>query len=190
MTSTGRRRDRAAATSGGVRRKPTKKGASAAREFRVVVAKDFLKFSAGHFMAYRGFRERLHGHNYQVSVAISGGLGADGYVLDFGVVKQLVKEICADLDERMLVPTESDCLTVSSEGPSVVLVYEDGARFVFPATDVVLLPIVHVSAEELAAYVLRRLRAGLKRHAVRGLSEIEVGVGEAPGQAAYCRERF
>lgn len=161
-----------------------------AGEYRVVVAKDFLKFSAAHFMAYAGFRERLHGHNYQVSVAISGTVGADGYVLDFGVVKRLTKEICAELDERMLVPAESDCLTVSHEGPTVVLVYEDGARFVFPESDVVLLPIVHASAEELAAYVLRRLRAGLKEHEVRGLGEIEVGVGEAPGQVAYCRERF
>jgi 6-pyruvoyltetrahydropterin/6-carboxytetrahydropterin synthase len=76
---------------------------------------------------------------------------------------------------------------VSRDGPSVVLVYEDGARFLFPATDCVLLPIVHASAEELAAYVLSRLREGLGTLAMRGLTEIEIGVSEAPGQAAYCR---
>ena len=69
--------------------------------------------------------------------------------------------MCEELDERVLVPARSDCLTVEHEGPSVVLVYEDGARFLFPATDCVLLPIVHASAEELAAYVLNRLREGL-----------------------------
>jgi 6-pyruvoyltetrahydropterin/6-carboxytetrahydropterin synthase len=159
-------------------------------EYRVVVEKDFLKFSAAHFIAYKGFREPLHGHNYQVSVAISGTVGSDGYVLDFGVVKRITKEVCAELDERVLVPAESDCLTVTREDASVVLVYEDGTRFVFPASDVVLLPIVHASAEELAAYVLRRLREGLRAHETRGLSEIEVGVGEAPGQAAYCRVRL
>jgi 6-pyruvoyltetrahydropterin/6-carboxytetrahydropterin synthase len=159
-------------------------------EYRVVVAKDFLKFSAAHFIAYKGFREPLHGHNYQLSVSISGAVGPDGYVLDFGVVKSVAKEVCAALDERVLVPAASDCLTITRDGASVVLVYEDGARFVFPASDVVLLPIVHASAEELAAYVLGRLREGLKAHAVRGLTEIEVGVGEAPGQAAYCRERL
>jgi len=105
-------------------------------------------------------------------------------------VKQLTKDICADLDERMLVPTESDCLTVSHEGPSVVLVYEDGARFVFPATDVALLPIVHVSGRGARGLRAAAPARRLKGHAVRGLSEIEVGVGEAPGQAAYCRERF
>jgi 6-pyruvoyltetrahydropterin/6-carboxytetrahydropterin synthase len=156
--------------------------------YRVVVAKEFLKFSAAHFIAYKGFREPLHGHNYQVSVAIGGTVGRDGYVLDFGTVKAITKTICGELDERVLVPARSDCLTITREGSSVVLVYEDGARFVFPASDVVLLPIVHASAEELAAYVLQRLRDGLQAHAVRGLTEIEVGVGEAPGQAAYCRE--
>jgi 6-pyruvoyl-tetrahydropterin synthase len=155
--------------------------------YRVVVQKDYLKFSAAHFIAYKGFREPLHGHNYQVSVAIAGAVGDDGYVLDFGIVKAVAKSVCDELDERILVPAKSDCLTVAHEGPSVVLVYEDGARFLFPATDCVLLPIVHASAEELAAYVLARLREGLGAHAMRGLTEIEVGVSEAPGQAAYCR---
>jgi len=159
-------------------------------EYRVVVQKENLKFSSAHFIAYKGFREPLHGHNYQVSVAISGVVGPDGYVLDFGVVKAVTKRVCEELDERVLIPAASDCLTVARDGPSLVLVYEDGARFVFPASDCVLLPIVHASAEELAAYVLARLREGLGSHAVRGLTEIEVGVGEAPGQAAYCRARL
>jgi len=159
-------------------------------DYRVLVQKDFLKFSAAHFIAYKGFREPLHGHNYQVSVAISGRVGPDGYVLDFGVVKSITRDVCEELDERVLVPARSDCLCVTSEGEGVVLVYEDGTRFVFPARDCVLLPIVHASAEELAAYVLRRLREGLQAHEVRGLGEIEVGISEAPGQAAFCRERF
>lgn len=155
--------------------------------YRVVVQKEYLKFSAAHFIAYQGFREPLHGHNYQVSVAISGTVGADGYVLDFGIVKRVTRAVCEELDERVLVPMRSDCLTVAHEGPSVVLTYEDGARFLFPASDCVLLPIVHASAEELAEYVLSRLRHGLDPHTLRGLTEIEVGVSEAPGQAAYCR---
>lgn len=158
--------------------------------YRVVVEKDYLKFSAAHFIAYKGFREPLHGHNYQVSVALSGAVGADGYVLDFGIVKKVTKAVCDELDERVLVPARSDCLAVTQEGVSVVVVYEDGTRFVFPASDCVLLPIVHASAEELAEYVLKRLREGLGAHAMRGLTEIEVGVSEAPGQAAYCRAQL
>src|SRR2546425_960144 len=84
----------------------------APRRYSVVVAKDYLKFAAAHFIAYPGFREPLHGHNYQVSVRVEAELGADGYVLDFGVVKRVAKALCEDLDERVIVPERSDCLTV------------------------------------------------------------------------------
>ena len=40
------------------------------------------------FVAFPGFRERLHGHNYAVSVRLRGEVSArDGYVLDFGDIK-------------------------------------------------------------------------------------------------------
>ena len=156
--------------------------------FEVAVAKEYLKFSAAHFIAYRGFREALHGHNYQVSVRIEGRLGDDGYVLDFGVVKKAAKAVCDELDEKVLLPERSDCLTISRRGGAVAVVYEDGAAFSFPETDVLLLPIAHSSAEELARYVLGRIRAGLAEPERRGIVAIEVGVGEAPGQVAYCRE--
>src|ERR1700732_4991514 len=81
-------------------------------EFAIHVAKENLKFSAAHFIAYPGFREPLHGHNYQVGVRIEGRLSPTGYVLDFGLVKRLTKEIVDRLDERTLVPVESDCLQI------------------------------------------------------------------------------
>ena len=43
---------------------------SAPQRYSVVVSKDYLKFAAAHFIAYPGFREPLHGHNYQVSVRV------------------------------------------------------------------------------------------------------------------------
>ena len=82
------------------------------QRYSVVVAKEYLKFSAAHFIAYPGFREPLHGHNYQVSVRVEADLGPDGYVLDFGLVKRLTKALCEELDERVLLPRMSDCLTV------------------------------------------------------------------------------
>ena len=158
--------------------------------YQVHVSKDYLKFSSAHFIAYKGFREPLHGHNYQVSVRVEGGLGADGYVLDFGLVKQAAKRICERLDERVLLPAKSDCLRVERNGENVTAVYEDGSRFSFPEADVVLLPIVHSSAEELASYVLGELRTELPDLERRGVRAIEVGVAEAPGQIAYCRSEI
>src|SRR6266478_1847481 len=150
---------------------------SAPRRYSVVVAKDYLKFAAAHFIAYPGFREPLHGHNYQVSVRVEADLGPDGYVLDFG------------LDERVLLPERSDCLVLTRTEDAVEVRTEAGHRFRFPAADVRLLPIAHSSAEELSAYLLARLRDALRGAAGgRGLAALEVGVAEAPGQAAYCRE--
>ena len=71
------------------------------------MAKENLKFSAAHFIAYPGFREPLHGHNYQVGVRVEGRLSSTGYVLDFGLIKRLTKQIVDRLDERTLVPARA-----------------------------------------------------------------------------------
>jgi 6-pyruvoyltetrahydropterin/6-carboxytetrahydropterin synthase len=152
--------------------------------FEVFVGKENLKFNAAHFIAYRGFRERLHGHNYQVTVRIAGDLGADGYVLDFGLVKQATKRVCEALDEHTILPALSDCLRISERDGSVEVVYGDGDRFVFPRGDVILLPIVHTSAEELARYVAGQVKAELLAAGARPWRRLEVSVAETRGQSA------
>src|SRR2546428_13619646 len=117
--------------------------------YSVVVAKDSLKFAAAHFIAYPGFREPLHGHNYQVSVKIEADLGPDGYVLDFGLVKRVAKALCEELDERVLLPEGSDCLVVTRTEDAVEVTTEAGHRFRFPAPDVRLLPHAPSSAHGL-----------------------------------------
>lgn len=157
--------------------------------FRVQVTKDYLKFSAAHFIAYPGFRERLHGHNYRVSVAAGGALGAQGYVVDFGVVKKIARKLCDRLDERVLVPARSDCMTIEERGTNIVLNYE-GDEFLFPSADAILLPIIHSSAEELAQYLAAELETELEAEGIDSLHWIEIGVEESFGQAAvYRRER-
>ena len=156
--------------------------------FSINVAKENLKFSAAHFIAYPGFREPLHGHNYQIGVRVAGRLAETGYVLDFGLIKRLTKEIADRLDERTIIPAESDCLKISSEAGQVCVTYEDD-RFSFPAADVVLLPIAHSSAEELARYLWHELRDALAaRDALSHIESIEVSVAEGPGQAAVYHE--
>jgi 6-pyruvoyltetrahydropterin/6-carboxytetrahydropterin synthase len=156
--------------------------------FSIHVAKENLKFSAAHFIAYPGFREPLHGHNYQVGIRIDGDLTATGYVLDFGLIKRLVKEIADRLDERTIIPRQSDCLAIEERGAAVIVRYEDD-EFVFPAKDVALLPIVHSSAEELARHIWNELHAALVRRSVlAGIGMIEISVAEGPGQAAFYRQ--
>jgi 6-pyruvoyl-tetrahydropterin synthase len=142
--------------------------------FSIQVAKENLKFSAAHFIAYPGFREPLHGHNYQMGVKVEGRLGAMGYVLDFGVVKKLLKEIADRLDEQ--------------RGKQVRVLYEVD-EFVFPAQDVALLPIMHSSAEELARFVWNELCGALRdRGVINEMLALEVWVAEGPGQSAHYRQ--
>lgn len=157
------------------------------QSFRVHVTKDYLKFSSAHFIAYPGFREALHGHNYRVSVAIEGALGVQGYVVDFGVVKRIARGLCDQLDGKMLIPAQSDCLTIEEQESALTVRYEND-EFRFPRGDCRLLPIVHSSAEELARYLAGALRRELAREGIDGVTAVEVGVEESFGQAAYFRE--
>lgn len=158
--------------------------------FSIHVAKENLKFSAAHFIAYPGFREPLHGHNYQIGVRVEGRLAETGYVLDFGLIKRLAKEIADRLDERTIIPAQSDCLRINQDGDQLAVLYEND-RFVFPARDVALLPIAHSSAEELARFVWNELYEALKaRGAFSDIVGLEVSVAEGPGQAAIFRQEI
>ena len=159
-------------------------------EFSIHVAKEDLKFSAAHFIAYPGFREPLHGHNYQVGIKVEGRLADTGYVLDFGLIKQLTRQIVGRLDERTIIPSQSDCLEIRELDGQVSVGYEHD-RFIFPAADVVMLPIMHSSAEELARFIWIELHAELaRRDALGDVSSMEVSVAEGPGQAAIYRQKI
>ena len=156
--------------------------------FSIYVAKENLKFSAAHFIAYPGFREPLHGHNYQVGVRIEGRLSPTGYVLDFGLVKRLTKEIVERLDERTLVPIESDCLQIEHLDNGQLRICYGADEFRLPASDACLLPIAHSSAEELARFIWNQLCEALNaQQALKEIMSIEISVAEGPGQAAIYR---
>jgi 6-pyruvoyl-tetrahydropterin synthase len=158
--------------------------------FSIHVTKENLKFSAAHFIAYPGFREPLHGHNYQIGVRVEGRLADIGYVLDFGLIKKITKEIADRLDERTIIPGHSDCLKIAHSGNEISVLYGQD-RFVFPARDVAILPIAHSSAEELARYVWNELRDALHtQNALSQVISIEISVAEGPGQAAIYHEEI
>ena len=161
-----------------------------ASNFSIHVAKENLKFSAAHFIAYPGFREPLHGHNYQVGVYLEGSLARTGYVIDFGLIKKLTKEIVDRLDERTIIPANSDCLKIDHPKDGTIRVRYEGDEFVLPAADVCLVPIVHSSAEELARYIWDELAAALvARGAIGAVTTMEISVAEGPGQSAHYRNQ-
>jgi len=144
-----------------------------------------LKFSAAHFVAFHGFREPMHGHNYTVGARIGARqLQPDGYVIDFGDVKKVLRQICKRLNQRTLLPARSDVLTLQQLNDLQLEVQcQGGVKFVLPAADCLLLPIVHSTAEELAEYIALEVVQQLGHQLRSRLCQwLEVSVSERPGQ--------
>jgi 6-pyruvoyltetrahydropterin/6-carboxytetrahydropterin synthase len=148
------------------------------------IRKDRLGFAAAHFSILETGSERIHGHNYRVSLRAHGRLRADGTVVDFGSLKDAVMAECAALDHRMLVPGDCPGVSVAPTPDGHVEMRHGERRFVFPADEVCMLPVPNTTCECLAAYLLGRLRERLPELPVR----LEVGVEESPGQGAVVIE--
>lgn len=158
------------------------RGASGA-EVRLDLARADIGFAAAHFSVVGGRAERLHGHNYRVRLQATGTVAPDGTLVDFAVLKRALREVCAELDERTLLPTASDHVRVQQDGDTVVAT-EGARRFVFPLEDVRLLPIANTTCEALAAHLLAAVRHRLGALPVR----LELTVEETPGQSATAGE--
>jgi 6-pyruvoyltetrahydropterin/6-carboxytetrahydropterin synthase len=61
-------------------------------------------FSSGHYLRnYKGKCENPHGHNYKVCVTLSGAeLDHAGLLLDFKLLKNLLRPVIDRIDHRML----------------------------------------------------------------------------------------
>jgi 6-pyruvoyltetrahydropterin/6-carboxytetrahydropterin synthase len=161
------------------------------RSFSIEVAKDYFNFASAHFLIFaNGKREPLHGHNYQVSVAIEGELDRAGVVLDFITFKPLVKRICDSLDHRTLIQTESPIIKVRARGQEVEVRY-GRQKIILPKEDVILLPLKNTSTELLAEHIAGRIRNQVRRKFPRtAIRFIEVGVEEARGQRGIYHGEF
>lgn len=160
--------------------------------YKVRVEKEYLSFSVAHFISFGGKCERLHGHNYAVSVELEGELTEDRYVLDFVVLKGIARQICDELDHHFLLPQRSNCLDIREAEGEWEIRFE-GRRYVLPAEDVLPLPVDNITAERLAEYICGRLIADLHRQGVDGLDTINtitIGVEESPGQTAFYQRAF
>ena len=161
-----------------------------AAEFEVYVSKDYLTFCAGHFITYEGsLCETLHGHNYRASIRLRGPLDENHYVVNFITVKRMMKQICDELDHRMLLPDRNPLIVMEREGSNIIARHKERI-YSFPHEDVVMLPIPNTTAEMLAQYLCGRARAWLADAGLNGLTAIELEVEESLGQSATYREQL
>lgn len=162
---------------------------SVSHAFKVSVAKEYLSFSAAHFITLAGHQcESLHGHNYRIGVIVEGDVDPEcAFVVDFGVLKRIVRPYVQAIDHRVLLPTRNAKLSLKEEGERLTVEYLGNARFVFPVSNCALLPITNTTAEMLAEHFAYRVRDDLQGEGLRNLRALEVEVEESVGQSGYFR---
>lgn len=152
--------------------------------FRVRVEKDFLVFSAGHFITYNvDTCERLHGHNYRVGVEVVGPLDVNHYVIDFVWLRDTMKSLVDELDHRMMLPTTHSQIHVQHDDREVTVRFRD-RRWIFPLDDCVLLPVANTTSELVAEYLGNRLLGRIEKETSVKPTGVRIEVDECFGQTA------
>ena len=156
--------------------------------YRIVLAKEDFKFSVAHFTLFGPARaELLHGHNYHVSLELTGSeLDEQGLLVDIELPKQAVRALCARLDSRTLLPAESPRLQWSRDGDSLDVRFGPRA-YRLPADDTLLLPLANTSIELLARMLWHDLAPHL---AGSPLERMAVAVEETAGQLCWYEDRL
>lgn len=113
-------------------------------------------FAAAHRLAWHPKCQRMHGHVFRVRVSVEGEVDEEkGIMVDFGVVNRAVEKVVEPLDHRFLAPEDAR-IYAEKDGKEAYCELEWG-RYRFPASDVVVMPMKHVSTENLASWILGEL---------------------------------
>lgn len=156
-----------------------------ADQYHVRMTKDYLVFSAGHFITYGDQCERLHGHNYRVAAEVHGQLDDNHYVVDFIALRDALQEIVDELDHHMLLPTRHPEIRVTADENEVLATYED-RRWVFPRCDCILLDVANTTSEMLARHIGVRLADALLERTGSRPERLRIEVDECFGNVAVC----
>jgi len=93
--------------------------------------------------------------------------------------------LAKELDHRVLLPTDHPMIHVRS-GSGEVKVTSDDRRWVFPASDCLVLPIPSTTTELLARYLARQLLDRLASRFGERQLRVRVELGEGNGFSAAC----
>lgn len=158
--------------------------------FRIGVSKDYLTFAAAHFITFRGHAcESLHGHNYRVGIVIEGPIDPEcHFVVDFAVLKRIVRKQVDLLDHRVLLPTGNSKLAFRVVDDMTLVDYLGRQTYQFPTRDCAMLPIANTTAEMIAEWLATEVSADLLA-AGSTIDMLEIEVEESAGQSATYSQR-
>jgi 6-pyruvoyl-tetrahydropterin synthase len=145
-------------------------------------------FSAAHTGLHAGRFEPLHGHTFGVKLYLVGEPNPiTGMVADFQVVNRALTSAVDPLRRRVLLAGRCDQVDIHTEAGQTE-VTGGGKRYSFPTTDVLVLPVVNTTTEQIAAWLLEQLLPALAGHA--RLRSVELTVVEASDAAATVVHQF
>jgi 6-pyruvoyltetrahydropterin/6-carboxytetrahydropterin synthase len=166
--------------------------------------KEDMKFSSGHFTIFSDTeRERVHGHNFTVQCELDAPVENDGMVSDYNEFKTVIRRLCAEWDEFLLVPTRSphvDVKLVTVVGSAAedatpappdrrcVKIMFNGEEIVLPEGDVKLLPVANITVEELSALLVSKVAAEFQG-ICSSVSRVSVTVSSGPGDSGTSERR-
>ncbi|MFB0560285.1 MAG: 6-pyruvoyl tetrahydropterin synthase family protein [Candidatus Lokiarchaeia archaeon] len=151
--------------------------------YKLTVERTDLNFSAAHFLMRHPKCERVHGHNYRVTIEIeSDKLNSQQMIVDFLDVRDIVREICQKMDHHILIPTKAEDIEIKEMGEEMEVI-ANKRRYIFPKDDALLLPIEATTVENISEYIYKQL----KQSPLKEL-KMKVSVEEAEGSIATFTE--
>lgn len=108
------------------------------------ISKDF-SFSCAHYLPdspdlFSKKCTELHGHNYKVTVVVSRKVLLNGFVVDFGALKEAVNPIIEELDHKLLNkfilnPTAENIARYFYERIKIEILSSNGLEVIVSETD-------------------------------------------------------
>lgn len=145
--------------------------------------KESMSFSAAHFTIFSATnRENLHGHNYQVNVALELVVGDNGLSFDYRDYRRKMHDLCETLHQGLLIPTLSPYLKVMERDDQIHLEYSD-ERMMFLKRDVILIAIRNITVEELSRWFTEQLLHDADQLAHDHIVSVTVKVFSGLGQS-------
>ncbi len=152
----------------------------------IEISKEYLHFAAAHFTIFSATeRENLHGHNFHVALSVDAEIGDGGLTFDYNILKTAAKTLCDELDERVLMPSESPHLDIDQTEDYTYVTF-NGERLPFLPRDILLLPVRNITVEELARYILHTLKDRLDLNELK-VSAMRIKCSSGEGQWADAR---
>lgn len=153
----------------------------------VELQKEAMKFSAGHTTIFSATeREPLHGHHYNVYLALTTWVGENGMTFDYRYYKQRIKELCKQLNLTFLMPQYSPFLQYAEDDEYYYFTFNH-KKIPFLKEDVTLMPLTNITVEELSRWFVMELIKDtheLDRHCIE---QIVIKIFSGPGQSASHR---